>query len=67
MLRPRGPPRGEVIGIGEERAAGSARITLGGRPEFWEFMCTAVEVEVDRETGMVDVTRWCWPVTWARR
>ena len=30
---------------------------LGGRPEFWEFMCTAVEVEVDPETGMVDVTR----------
>ena len=30
---------------------------LGGRPEFWEFMCSAVEVEVDADTGVVDVTR----------
>jgi CO/xanthine dehydrogenase Mo-binding subunit len=53
-----GPPRGEVIGIGEERGGGfRPDHPLGGRPEFWEFMCTAVEVEVDRETGMVDVTR----------
>jgi CO/xanthine dehydrogenase Mo-binding subunit len=53
-----GPPRGELIGIGEERGGGfRADHPLGGRPEFWEFMCTAVEVEVDRETGMVDVTR----------
>ena len=53
-----GPPRGELIGIGEERGGGfRPEHPLGGRPEFWEFMCTAVEVEVDRETGMVDVTR----------
>jgi len=53
-----GPPRGELIGVGEERGGGfRADHPLGGRPEFWEFMCTAVEVEVDRETGMVDVTR----------
>jgi CO/xanthine dehydrogenase Mo-binding subunit len=53
-----GPPRGELIGIGEERGGGfRPDHPLGGRPEFWEFMCTAVEVEVDRETGMVDVTR----------
>lgn len=53
-----GPPRGEIIGIGEERGGGyRPEHPLGGRPEFWEFMCTAVEVEVDRQTGMVDVTR----------
>ena len=53
-----GPPRGELIGVGEERGGGyRPEHPLGGRPEFWEFMCTAVEVEVDPETGMVDVTR----------
>jgi CO/xanthine dehydrogenase Mo-binding subunit len=53
-----GPPRGEIIGIGEERGGGYIPThPLGGRPEFWEFMCTAVEIEVDPETGMVDVTR----------
>jgi CO/xanthine dehydrogenase Mo-binding subunit len=53
-----GPPRGEIIGIGEERGGGYIPThPLGGRPEFWEFMCTAVEVEVDPETGMVDITR----------
>jgi CO/xanthine dehydrogenase Mo-binding subunit len=53
-----GPQRGEIIGIGEERGGGYIPThPLGGRPEFWEFMCTAVEVEVDPETGMVDVTR----------
>jgi CO/xanthine dehydrogenase Mo-binding subunit len=53
-----GPPRGEVIGVGEERGGGYLPgHPLGGRPEFWEFMCTAAEVEVDRETGMVDVCK----------
>src|SRR4029079_11786597 len=53
-----GPPRGEIIGVGEERGGGyRPEHPLGGRPEFWEFMCTAVEVEVDPDTGMVDVTR----------
>jgi CO/xanthine dehydrogenase Mo-binding subunit len=53
-----GPPRGELIGVGEERGGGfRPDHPLGGRPEFWEFMCTAAEVEVDPETGMVDVTR----------
>jgi CO/xanthine dehydrogenase Mo-binding subunit len=53
-----GPPRGEIIGIGEERGGGyRPEHPLGGRPEFWEFMCTAVEVAVDPDTGIVDVTR----------
>jgi CO/xanthine dehydrogenase Mo-binding subunit len=53
-----GPPRGELVGVGEDRGGGfRPDHPLGGRPEFWEFMCSAVEVEVDRETGVVDVTR----------
>lgn len=53
-----GSPRGEIIGIGEERGGGVVPgHPLGGRPEFWEFMCTAVEVEVDPETGMVGVAK----------
>jgi len=53
-----GPPRGEVIGIGEERGGGYVpEHPLGGRPEFWEFMCTAAEVEVDPEVGMVEIVK----------
>ena len=53
-----GPPRGEVIGIGEERGGGyRPEHPLGGSPEFWEFMCTAAEVRVDPEVGMVEITR----------
>lgn len=53
-----GPPRGEVIGIGEERGGGfRPDHPLGGSPEFWEFMCTAVEVKVDPGVGMVDVAK----------
>src|SRR5262249_22696808 len=53
-----GPPRGELIGVGEERGGGfRPNHPLGGRPEFWEFMCSAVEVEGDPETGMTEVTR----------
>lgn len=53
-----GPARGELIGIGEERGGGyRPEHPLGGRPEFWEFMCTVAEVEIDPEIGMADVTR----------
>jgi CO/xanthine dehydrogenase Mo-binding subunit len=53
-----GPPRGEVIGIGEERGGGYVPDhPLGGRPEFWEFMCTAAEVAVDPDVGMVQITK----------
>jgi CO/xanthine dehydrogenase Mo-binding subunit len=53
-----GPPRGEVIGIGEERGGGyRPDHPLGGSPEFWEFMCTAAEVRVDPEVGMVEITK----------
>ncbi len=52
-----GPPRGEVIGIGEERNAFNANHPLGGSPAFWELMCAAAEVAVDRETGTVEVLK----------
>jgi CO/xanthine dehydrogenase Mo-binding subunit len=48
-----GPPRGEVIGVGEEANAYDPSHPLGGKPAFWELMCAAADVEVDPETGMV--------------
>jgi len=52
-----GPPRGEVIGIGQEANAFIADHPLGGKPAFWELMCAAAEVEVDAETGMVQLIK----------
>jgi CO/xanthine dehydrogenase Mo-binding subunit len=52
-----GPPRGEVIGIGEERAPFVPGHPLGGSPAFWELMCASAEVEVDVETGMVQIVK----------
>jgi CO/xanthine dehydrogenase Mo-binding subunit len=48
-----GPPRGEVIGMGESRNAYNPAHPLGGSPAFWEVMCAGAEVEVDPETGLV--------------
>jgi CO/xanthine dehydrogenase Mo-binding subunit len=50
-----GPPRGELIGIGEAGNAYEPGHPLGGRAAFWELMCAASEVEVDPETGEVTV------------
>jgi CO/xanthine dehydrogenase Mo-binding subunit len=50
-----GPPRGEIIGVGESCNAYEAGHPLGGRAAFWELMCAACEVEVDPETGEVTV------------
>jgi CO/xanthine dehydrogenase Mo-binding subunit len=52
-----GPPRGELIAVGEERNPFNANHPLGGKPSFWEMMCAACEVQVDVETGMVDIVR----------
>ena len=46
-----GPPRGELIGIGEAGNAYEPGHPLGGRAAFWELMCAACEVEIDSETG----------------
>jgi CO/xanthine dehydrogenase Mo-binding subunit len=48
---------GELIGIGEMRKEGDAAHPLGGSVAFFEFNCTAIEAEVDRETGDITVVR----------
>ncbi len=42
---------GEIIATGSERGEGSVDHPLGGNASFYEFSCTASEVEVDLETG----------------
>lgn len=44
---------GEVIGQGSTRSEYVEDHPLHGRPAFYEFACSAVELEVDRETGMI--------------
>ena len=57
LIRGLGRLGGEVIGLGEMRKEPVPDHPLGGTAAFYEFNCTAVEVEVDRETGDVAVTR----------
>jgi CO/xanthine dehydrogenase Mo-binding subunit len=57
LLRGLGRLGGEVIGVGEARKEAEPDHPLGGTSAFYEFNCTAVEVEVDRETGDVTLTR----------
>jgi CO/xanthine dehydrogenase Mo-binding subunit len=45
--------RGEVIGLGSMRSEHDPSHPLGGKPSFYEFTCTASEVEVDQETGEI--------------
>jgi CO/xanthine dehydrogenase Mo-binding subunit len=49
---------GELVGNGESRKEDEPDHPLGGSAAFFEFNCTAVEAEVDRETGDVTVTRY---------
>jgi CO/xanthine dehydrogenase Mo-binding subunit len=42
---------GEFVGQGTARMRGRKGHPLGGDAAFYEFNCTAIEVEVDRETG----------------
>ncbi len=57
LIRGLGRLGGEVIGIGEMRKEAAPEHPLGGTAAFYEFNCTAVEVEVDRVTGDIVVTR----------
>jgi CO/xanthine dehydrogenase Mo-binding subunit len=52
-----GPPRGELIGVGETGNDYDPNHPLGGRAAFWELMCAACEVQVDSETGEVSIER----------
>src|SRR5204863_4541794 len=57
LVRGLGRLGGEVIGVGESRKEAEPGHPLGGTSAFYEFNATAVEVEVDRDTGDVTVTR----------
>jgi CO/xanthine dehydrogenase Mo-binding subunit len=48
---------GELIGVGEARKEAEPDHPLSGAPAFFEFNCTAIEAEVDRETGDVTIVR----------
>lgn len=48
---------GELIGVGEMRVDAAPDHPLGGAPVFFEFNCTAIEAEVDEETGDVTLLR----------
>src|ERR1700674_2800860 len=49
--------RGEVIGVGSYRSEYQPKHPLGGAPSFYEFTCTASEVEVDEGTGEIQLLR----------
>lgn len=52
-----GSARGEVISVGSAHSEYDASHPLGGKPAFWELMCVAVEVEVDVETGLLQILK----------
>jgi CO/xanthine dehydrogenase Mo-binding subunit len=49
---------GEIIGKGELRIEGDPHHPLGGKAVFYEFNCTACELDVDEETGEIELTRY---------
>jgi CO/xanthine dehydrogenase Mo-binding subunit len=49
--------RGEFVGQGTSRLRGVKGHPLGGDAAFYEFNATAIEVEVDRDTGEVLLTK----------
>ncbi|HWI32167.1 MAG TPA: xanthine dehydrogenase family protein molybdopterin-binding subunit [Microbacterium sp.] len=53
-----GALRGEFIGQGTHRLRGRSDHPLGGDAAFYEFNCTAIEVEVDRDTGELLLTKY---------
>jgi len=48
---------GELIGNGEMRKDAEPDHPLGGSAAFFEFNCTAVEAQVDEETGDITIVR----------
>jgi CO/xanthine dehydrogenase Mo-binding subunit len=52
-----GSARGEAISVGTCRSKYVPGHPLGGHPAFWELICVAAEVEVDVETGHVQVLK----------
>ncbi len=48
---------GELIGTGEMRKDAVPEHPLGGTASFFEFNCTAVELEVDEKTGSITIDR----------
>jgi len=48
---------GELIGVGEMRKDADPKHPLRGAPAFFEFNCTAVEAEVDEDTGDVTIVK----------
>jgi CO/xanthine dehydrogenase Mo-binding subunit len=57
LVRGLGRLGGELIGVGESRKEAEPDHPLGGTAAFYEFNCTAVEVEVDRATGDLRILR----------
>ncbi len=53
-----GPLGGELVGNGEMRKDKDPGHPLGGSAAFFEFNATAVELDVDEETGHVTITRY---------
>ena len=49
--------RGEFVGQGTSRLWGTKGHPLGGDAAFYEFNATAIEVEVDRSTGEILLTK----------
>ena len=48
---------GEITGLGEVRKDAEPGHPLSGAPAFFEFNCTVIEAEVDRETGDITIDR----------
>ncbi len=57
MMRNFGPSAGELIGFGTYKEPILPKHPLKGNASFWEVIMCAVEVEVDKETGMVYVRK----------
>ena len=51
------PTRGEIIGLGAYSNPPVAGHPIGAHPSFWEFNAVAAELEVDPETGTVQLIK----------